>query len=367
MNNIENKVIRRASTQDVSWFLDINSTGQLELSPSYQRKSVWTLKDQRFFLDTIFRGYPCPPIYLHKTLQEGKSIYAVVDGKQRLETVIRFFSNKISLPPNLGDDRLNGKKWKNIKSDAGLASRFMDYVFPVEFITLPFDNSIYVNDVFDRLNRNSKLLNPQELRHAKFEGWFITFVEDEISNQFWEKCKISTKAKSKRMADIQFLSELLICVIRKEIIGFDQEVIDLYYSMYDDLNDFDHDNEWRLPEIDSDEIRAQYNQYRNKIEALTNSHNFLIGFLKDNKTFYSIWSYLVLEDMDPTIPSFSAEKYISLLTEVEKLNSTSDPAEAIAAGVDANIVNYHAANKGATTELPERKARFEAMKAYFQR
>ena len=43
-------VERRASTLDISWFLDLERNGQLQMNPPYQRKSVWTHKDKLFFL-----------------------------------------------------------------------------------------------------------------------------------------------------------------------------------------------------------------------------------------------------------------------------------------------------------------------------
>ena len=93
------KFSRRASTQDVTWFLDQARQNRLDLEPPYQRKSVWTSGDRRFFLDTIFRDYPCPPIYLHKTIDDtGAAIYHIVDGKQRMETIINFASqNRLRL------------------------------------------------------------------------------------------------------------------------------------------------------------------------------------------------------------------------------------------------------------------------------
>jgi hypothetical protein len=45
---------RRPTTQDISWFLDLYKNGQLDLDPPYQRRSVWSRKHRRFFLDTIF-------------------------------------------------------------------------------------------------------------------------------------------------------------------------------------------------------------------------------------------------------------------------------------------------------------------------
>ncbi len=40
---------RRVSTQDLSWFLDLDANDQIDLNPPYQRRSVWSPKDRRFF------------------------------------------------------------------------------------------------------------------------------------------------------------------------------------------------------------------------------------------------------------------------------------------------------------------------------
>src|SRR5271154_5285634 len=103
---------RRPSTQDLTWLLDLHQNRQLDLNPPYQRRSVWTVKDKQFFLDTIFRNYPSPAIFLHKTISEaGKATYHVVDGKQRTQTILDFVTNKLRIASNYGDTRLDGKKW----------------------------------------------------------------------------------------------------------------------------------------------------------------------------------------------------------------------------------------------------------------
>ncbi|HYQ48098.1 MAG TPA: DUF262 domain-containing protein, partial [Thermodesulfovibrionales bacterium] len=58
------RVKERIMKKNIAWFLDINREGQLDLNPPYQRRSVWTLKDRKFFLDSIFRNYPCPAVFL---------------------------------------------------------------------------------------------------------------------------------------------------------------------------------------------------------------------------------------------------------------------------------------------------------------
>ena len=163
------------------------------------------------------------------------------------------------------------------------------------------------------------------------------------------------------MADVQFVSELIICVIKKEIIGFDQDFIDACYSLYDSFDDFDSENEWRLPEIDPSDIKTQFALIKNSIKEFIANNPLLLDILGDNKSFYSVWSYLVLSKNDQTIPTFSPSKYIQLITELDKLDQTIDYPE-----MDPTYKQYNDANNGATTEFPQRQKRFEAMKQLFE-
>jgi hypothetical protein len=220
----------------VSWFIDLRRHEQVDLDPPYQRRSVWTLKDRRFFLDTVFRGYPCPPIFLHKTQgADQKTVYAVVDGKQRLQTLFMFVDGELALAQDFGDGRFNGKKWEQL----GQAEKdtLWNYVIPVEFLIFDPNDPQEVNQAFDRLNRNMRKLEPQELRHARWDGWFIRLVEGECEDPTWNKLGIVTKARAKRMKDAQFISELLLVLIEETQHGFDQEMLDAAYAKYDDLEE----------------------------------------------------------------------------------------------------------------------------------
>ena len=42
-----------------------------------------------------------------------------------------------------------------------------------------------VNEVFERLNRNSRKLTRQELRHAKYDGWLISHVESQAARELY--------------------------------------------------------------------------------------------------------------------------------------------------------------------------------------
>ena len=350
---------RRATTQDISWFLDHERNEQLDLDPSYQRRSVWSPKEQRFFLDTIFRGYPSPAIFLHKRVDpvSGKQVYEVVDGKQRLETIIRFVNNKIAIEKNFGDARLDGKKWRQI-DDAALKSRFWDYVIPVEFIKIV--EGTVVNEVFDRLNRNSRKLERQELRHARYDGWLVSFAETESDDKFWKDFGVVTTSKVKRMKDVQFISELIMVALYRRVQGFDQDAIDQAYAEYDVPQDTDAD-------FQEDAVRSKVRDVKEYIQAMKTAVPGIVEHLRTSTNFYSLWSALVLMVNNRPDSRQAAEAYSEFLNVVAAIRE-----RRVAGTPDADLVERNAAAvvyldnaSGASTEPAQREKRHEILQALF--
>ena len=71
----------------------LNMYSTLNLNPSFQRKSVWSIRDRKKFIQTVLEGMPCPTIFLFKHWDKSKKkwIHDVLDGKQRVETILLFY------------------------------------------------------------------------------------------------------------------------------------------------------------------------------------------------------------------------------------------------------------------------------------
>lgn len=359
---------RQPTTQDISWIIDLDRIGRLNLDPPYQRRSVWTRKDRQFFLDTVFRGYPSPAIFLHKTLSEdGVPTYHVVDGKQRIETILLFVNDDIRISKEFGDARLDGKRWSDIQNEQSLRSALWDYRITVEMVRVGDDTAV-INSVFDRLNRNSRRLTRQELRHARFEGWFISFVEDEVLRPEWARFGVATKAREKRMADSQILSELLFVLLERQVLGFDQDALDELYAKYDDLSPETGDPENLGPFTGVEEFRQSVDSAKQYIASMEEADGVISRYARSTANLYSLWALIALDRAGLPEPIELARKYAEFMAGVESAKEMAgeigdETDVSIAEHLRAAVTKYYRGSVGANTERPQRLARSDALRS----
>ena len=77
------------------------SSGGLLLSPPYQRGDVWGMTRRKNLIRSILLGIPIPSIIINDRASAGWDDYttcAVIDGKQRMTTILMFLENQFSVP-----------------------------------------------------------------------------------------------------------------------------------------------------------------------------------------------------------------------------------------------------------------------------
>ena len=348
---------RRPSTQDITWLLDLHRNGQLDLDPPYQRRSVWTRKDKQFFLDTIFRNYPSPAIFLHKTISDsGQATYHVVDGKQRTQTILEFVDDRIRIANDFGDLRLDGKKWSDLKGEKELKQRLWNYQITMEMMDIP-EGSV-VNEVFDRLNRNARKLKRQELRHARFDGWLITEAETESQRAEWKTLGVVTTARSKRMTDTQFISELILIVLTQGIMGFDQDALDQMYAEYEEPVA-------TVEGFDQDYTRHRITIAKDFLLKMEETNESVSRFARAFAHFYTLWALVVLSDDLPPAGK-AAESYADFMATVGRLHAQQDLDTLLRHEGEGEYklpLKYLIHYRGPSTDLTPRKKRLEALRA----
>ncbi|MEV8334313.1 DUF262 domain-containing protein [Streptomyces niveus] len=93
---------------DVGSVLGLAHRRRLELDPAYQRGSVWGLLRRRNLLRSLLLGLPIGQITVNNRAggqfsdpgynRRTSASFAVIDGKQRIETLLAFKENSFSVP-----------------------------------------------------------------------------------------------------------------------------------------------------------------------------------------------------------------------------------------------------------------------------
>jgi hypothetical protein len=153
-----------------------SALSRFELQPSYQRQSdVWGEEKRQLFIDSLLNGYDVPKLYFHR-LPRAKTpapVFAIVDGKQRLEAIRAFLKNEFALSQDFVDvegesettaSLAGGKTFTELtQQHPALAGRLMDRGLDVVVIETP-DLEI-IEELFSRLNE-AVPLNAPEKRNA---------------------------------------------------------------------------------------------------------------------------------------------------------------------------------------------------------
>ena len=231
--------------QGISWIQDHYKAGRLELRPPFQRKPVWTDKQRSFLIESVLMEIPIPEVYVQVTqLEDGAEQYGVVDGQQRLRTILQFVgierdkdqegedNNQFALEKLPDTSIYKNKTFADIFGDE--RKRFFQYEICVRFLYT--DDRRVVEDVFKRLNKFTLPLKPQELRNATYHGAFAKLSELLADDEYWAVNRIISPAAIRRMADIEMMSDLLIGLIHGPQ-GGSAKVIDQYYEQYEQYDD----------------------------------------------------------------------------------------------------------------------------------
>jgi hypothetical protein len=246
------------------------------LDPPYQRRSVWNLEYRQFFVDSIIRNYPTQSIFVDVAVDpDGPTQYKVLDGKQRLTSLIMFTQNQFSTPDSLSDLGLHDTYYSDLSRE--VRTRVLSYLFTVEIVTNA--SNAELNQAFDRLNRNVARLNKQELRHAQYGGAFVTKMEGLAEDLFWEEVGLVTLARRRRMLDVEYISELYVLAARGTQDG--KDYLDKIYSEWDE-------------EISSEKLAdSRFRSARKFVEQLNQQLSLAPTRYSNIADFYSLWSAIL--------------------------------------------------------------------------
>jgi len=217
----------------VSDFCEQLNTGSITVNRRYQRSDkVWPETAQSFLIETLLRGFPVPKLFLHQKTDRvsKKSVRDIIDGQQRATAIKTFFDGELRLAKDLELVDARDRTYEELDPD--LQSLFLNYPLGVDLFTNATEDD--VREVFRRINSYEVPLNPEEQRHARYQGefkWFIYHLSSQFDVVFFAAGAFSEK-QLVRMQDMKLLTEVAHALMRG-ITTTNKTTLNNLYKEYD--------------------------------------------------------------------------------------------------------------------------------------
>jgi len=183
--------------------------------PAYQRGFVWQQKHKTLFLESILLGLPIPFMFF-ADCEDGR--LEIIDGAQRMQTIVEFNKNKLQLSGLKKLTKINGFYFKDLSE--AQQRKFLNKSLRIIVLeeSTPFSAR---QDLFYRINTTGMKANDSEIRRGSYSGPFTTFIEKCSCNEQFVTLSPMSKAREMRHERFEF-------VLR-------------FFAYLNNYNDFDHD------------------------------------------------------------------------------------------------------------------------------
>ncbi len=152
---------------NISLVYDMINDGDINLSPDFQRRFVWTdIGARSRLIESIMLRIPLPVFYF---AQDHTGHLQVVDGLQRLTVIKQFLDNELRLRDleYLKDEE--GKVFRHEDPNSCIDQRYRKRILQTQIIINIIDAQTPADvkfDIFKRINQGGRPLNAQEIRNS---------------------------------------------------------------------------------------------------------------------------------------------------------------------------------------------------------
>lgn len=226
--------------------------------PSYQREFVWNIEKRSRFIESVLLGVPLTPFLVSED-ENGR--LEIIDGSQRIRTLIAFYDDIFRLRKLSKLTNLNSAKFKDIPKKIQRYFENRDF----KIIIVDEANDEIKRDIFNRVNTSSEKLTDSEIRKGAYAGSFYDMIlELKDDENFRQVCPVSSQKESR---------------------GEYEELILRFFAYSDRYLDFKHDvaiflNEYLTDMNETSINKEKYTEHFNAMVKFVNT-NFPYGFRKD--------------------------------------------------------------------------------------
>lgn len=195
----------------------MHTEGILEIQPEFQREFVWKGIAQTRFIDSLVKQLPIPSMCFAYDYKQNSWI--VIDGLQRISTIIRFLSAdkkwRLSRLPDI-DSHLSGASVADIKTAKrpelkSFYARVQNQMLPVNVLRCDFKkkrHNEYLFTIFHRLNSGGSKLNNQEIRNCIYSGPFNDLLKQLDQTPEWRLINHMKNGEEQRFTKQEWILRL---------------------------------------------------------------------------------------------------------------------------------------------------------------
>ena len=206
--------------------LHLYQDGELDVHPEFQRFLRWEDQQKTDLIESILLGIPIPPIFV---AQRADGVWDVIDGLQRMGTILQFVGIKLDEAGKLLDPlilsktkalpSLEGKRWENPDNPDDpkaltSAQRLLIKRSALDItIVLKESDEQSKYELFMRLNRGGSLASDQEVRNClmvSINKEFFRWMDRLHDNQNFQDSIALTDRKEKEQYGMELLLRFLI-------------------------------------------------------------------------------------------------------------------------------------------------------------
>jgi len=201
-------------SMSIGELVNLYESDEIIIRPEYQRLFRWTHGQKVKLVESIILGIPVPSIFVY---QDENGIWELVDGLQRVSTILQLFGvlkdeEPLVLEGTKHIPNLEGFKWENDNKDkelpAGLKLAIKRAKINLTIILSDSDKRAKF-EVFQRLNTGGSNASNQEVRNN-----VMLMVKPEVFTWFNDLALnldfLETLSLSDRLYDEQYHMELLL-------------------------------------------------------------------------------------------------------------------------------------------------------------
>lgn len=194
--------------------------------PNFQRKFVWTIEQCSKFIESLLLEIPIPSLTFY---EDEDSNQLIVDGQQRMKSIILYTGNATTNQLTNEEKDLIGFKLKGLSKDSKYHNlsytqlsekdkRKLMYRCKLDVNTIELDdpsNLSTVYYIFERLNTGGTPLSAQEIRNCICAGTFNDFLIQLNSYKIWREF-FTNKTAVAHQKDIELILRFFALYDMKE-------------------------------------------------------------------------------------------------------------------------------------------------------